>query len=511
MRAREFLIEKTLVKQDFYLLPRLDALISRLETDKPFTDAEGQPLVVKATKREIANLKSIRKYYDDKGSLPKSDMKNLMPDTIGGVKLSAIFKDDDLGGKGVGASKANVGPVVEGLKALAIYAKLINRGKETVDYDDILELISELKTNTELVQAKKSKVKTALATLQKNVPDLSGSVEDEFRLEIALATGPFDRILNLSSADKDAWGRLSSILNYVNKETDLNKYSRFFAKNNKRDPVKIAVTGLAGEKADIKSTYVDNAGVVRDLKNLSMSIKAGSSMYEQASGLNEAGNIKFFGIFGLGIDTARAAMAQAKFKNDDSLDKRKKSVAKLYSLAAKDLSMQLRDDIDKQEGGFIRNFLSKLTTSLTGDARLVYVNFDAKGTYYKLNPSLIKNLAAYVDLDADLEISPKSGYPYLYIRDVNTGKSLFHARLLIANSGRIAHIFELDNLLELVKEATVAANQPEQPVEPEKEPALPVTPAKPEKIAKPVPATKSAPTPTKPTVVSPDEEDDLLR
>jgi hypothetical protein len=69
---------------------------------------------------------------------------------------------------------------------------------------------------------------------------------------------------------------------------------------------------------------------------------------------------------------------------------------------------------------------------------------------------LISNLALYVDLDVKMEMKK---WPYLYVFDKNTGKNLFHARLAVNATGRLTHIFELDDLLDLVKEATASARQ----------------------------------------------------
>ena len=455
MLIYQVLSEATLKPRDFYQETRLDALIYMLEKGQPFTMADGTQQVIKARPAEIKYLKSLRSYYSAGGT--SQDVKDYIPREIGGVKLTNIFKTAEFGGKGgvVGDAKADgviksgIGEVVEAMKAAAIFTKLTTRNKDQISPEDVIKNLEKVGSNFEEVgDGKKISLQGGLV---KNVPDLVGNVKDKISLEINLARAPFQRVVQMHPDDKDARGRLTSIINYVNNEPDLAKYNRFFANNQRRDPVDIAVKGLEGKKTDVETTYVDTQGNVRPLGHLSMSIKAGSSKYDQASGLNEAGNIKFFNILGLSIEDARDAMAAAKFKNDLEFDKRVKAVVKLYTQAAQMLDRAISTLSDKGEASFIRTVIANLRKSISGDQRLVYVNFDANGTYYKLNPQLLENLAEYVDLDVKLVMKT---WPYLYVYDKRTGKNLFHARLQVNSTGRLTHIFELDDLLDLVKEAT---------------------------------------------------------
>jgi hypothetical protein len=481
MRLFDVLNEASLKPRDFYQESRLEALIYMLEKGQEFTLNDGTKQVIKARPAEIKYLKSLRAYYDAGGN--SQDVKDYIPREIGGVKLTNIFKTAEFGGKGgvvgdekaEGVIKSGIGEVVEAMKAAAIFTKLTTRTKAEITPDDVIKNLAKVGDNSqEVADGKKISLQGSLV---KNVPDIAGNVKDKISLEINLARAPFQRVVQMHPDDKDARGRLNSIINYVNHESDLAKYNRFFANNQRRDPVDVSVKGLEGKKTDVETTYTDQQGTVRPLGHLSMSIKAGSSKYDQASGLNEAGNIKFFNILGLSIDDAREAMKAAKFKNDLEFDKRVKSVVKLYTQAAQILDRAISTLNDKGEASFIHTVINNLRKSIAGDQRLVYVNFDANGTYYKLNPQLIQNLANYVDLDVRLEMKT---WPYLYVVDRNTGKSLFHARLQVNSTGRLTHIFELDNLLELVKEATRQAYKKQPTAQPTQQPAQPVTkPAQP--------------------------------
>lgn len=472
----DILNEAKLQSKDFYVPARLEKFIDKIKKGEPFQTIKGEPIELHPDPIEMKMLKTLLGYLKLGGDW--NEIKGHFPKSFGGVKLSTLFKTDEFGGQGgeigsgtaTGAVKANIGETVEALKALAIFTKLTTRNKTEIDANDVLANIKKA------AAAAQDTGKIIESNFALEVPDVVGNVKDHFSLNIALKRAPFQRAMAISPEDTDAWGRLSGIISYVNKETDLAKYNRFFANNQKRDPVNIAVRGLEGEKADVTTTYTDVQGRERPLSHLSMSIKAGSSKYEQASGINEAGTIKFFNILGLSIEDARAAMAAVNFNKE--LPKRQLAApaAALYTQAAKMLEAKLSPMGDKAEANFINTLLGNLKSAIRGDQRLVYVNFNAKGTYYKLNPELIINLATFVDLEAKLVTNKK--WPYLYIVDKNTERPLFHVRLQVNADGRLTHVFELDQLLPLVQEATNAANktasaqrtktaQPVEPKEPE--------------------------------------------
>lgn len=504
MRFNDILLEKNLAARDFKDEIRLDALIHKLVNGLPFTNADGEKLYLKPTRSEVKYLKSLKSYYDANGT--SADVKDYMPKEIGGVKLSSLFKTAEFGGKGGNPAdldapvRTSLGETTEGLKACAIFARLTSRNKTTITDKEVAKIANTVAAKMKQVtkdivtdSGKKSKKISFISSLTKEVADTNGTVKDKITLDVSLARAPFQRLAQLSPEDKDAWGVLSSVVNYINSETDLAKYNRFFSNNQKRDPIDIKIRGLEGEKTDIETSYTDQDGRVRPLSHLSMSIKRGSAKYDQASGLNESGNIKFFNILGMSVEEAKTAMTASHFKNDLPLDKRIKAVSRLYSHAAEMLDHKLATKNDAGEATYITQLLANLKKSIQGDQRLVYVNFNINGTYDKLNPQLIDNLARYVDLEATLEIKST---PYLYIRDKISGKALFQVRLQKNSDGRLTHIFELKDLLELTKAATIERNK--SVIAPTATPAVaPVAPAVP-KTAPVVPTTAApaiAPTP----------------
>jgi hypothetical protein len=227
--------------------------------------------------------------------------------------------------------------------------------------------------------------------------------------------------------------------------------------------------GGEGNKTDVKTTYIDpGTKQERTLKNLSMSLKAGKgATLDQAPGTNDIGINKFFHILGLDDAQAIAAITQSKYRgkigNKVQTPKehmaRVKASKKILEIAGKNLEAKYFAKNDQGEAAFVSDFLRNLTKAMTKEESLIYVEFNANGTYNKLNPRKIQHLAQSVDLYCDPKVTER-GVSYLYIRDRNSGKSLFHIRLMVSKAERIAFFFELDDLLELVQKAETEANKP---------------------------------------------------
>lgn len=464
MRSHEFLSEAALAPKTFYVKDRLVNLIKRIREKDDFLTLSGEYVKIPATPKELSYLGDlVRTNYDAQNTVISNSR---MPNIIGGVPLSKLMKTADFGGKaGVGATgekvgEANIGPTVEALKSMAIFAKLISRGKESIDTNDVLRIADIMKENAKEVLEKGKKVATTSSSYSRKVYDVSRKVQDTISLEINLSTPPFLRAVNISPDDKKAWGTLQGIITYVNTESDVKKYSRFFAGNNKRDPVNIGVVGISGAKTDILATRTEPDGTERPLSHLSMSIKAGSSMYDQSSGMNAEGIENLYDILGMDPLSAYDAMRATGFKGkernaEDSPQSAKERVAAvkgIYELLGIQLESRIGSLNDKGEADFIHDFLGRLKKSIQGDQPLVYVNFDTKGTYNKLNPQLIDQLASSIDLGVTVDLDSKST-PYIYLIDKITNKPIIHVRLAILKSGRMTNTFELDYLLDLVKAA----------------------------------------------------------
>ena len=462
--------EAELSQKTFYEKARLQNLIRRLKAKDDFLTVDGDKIKIPVTREELKNLVDLLQTNYDASDNVISNKR--MPTKLGGVPLSNLMKTSDFGGRaGIGAQgetegKANIGPTTETMKSIAVFARLLNRNKPAITVEDWNQVAKQIKNNATDVKAPGKTVSTTLSELTKKVYDTNKKVQDTLKLTIELSTPPFLRAVNVDQSDKQAWGILQGILSYVNTESDVQKYNRFFTNNNVQDPVNIAVVGIGGDKVDILATRTAPTGEERPLSHLSMSIKAGSSMYEQSSGMNVEGIEKLYDILGLDPLSAADAMRAVKFKakdrkQDDTPEEAKQrvqAVKDIYQIVGSQLKTYMSSKNDAGESEYLKTFLSKLKNSIQGDQRLVYVNFDAKGTYNKLNPQVIDALASYVDLGVVVDADSKST-PYIYIIDKNTGKPIMHVRLAILKSGRLTNTFELDYLLDLVRDAQKKQNQ----------------------------------------------------
>jgi hypothetical protein len=467
--------EAPLAQKTFYEKARLQNLIRRLKDKDDFLTVDGDKIKIPVTREELKNLVNLLQTNYDASDNVISNKR--MPTKLGDVPLSNLMKTSDFGGRaGIGAQgetegKANIGPTTETMKSIAVFTRLLNRNKSAITVDDWNQVAKQIKNNATDVKAPGKTVSTTLSQLTKKVYDTNKKVQDTLKLTIELSTPPFLRAVNVDQSDKQAWGILQGILSYVNTESDVQKYNRFFTNNNVQDPVNIAVVGIGGDKVDILATRTEPTGEERPLSHLSMSIKAGSSMYEQSSGMNVEGIEKLYDILGLdplsAADAMRATKFQAKERNKDDTPEEAKArvqaVKDIYQIAGSQLETYMSSKNDAGESEYLKTFLSKLKNSIQGDQRLVYVNFDAKGTYNKLNPQVIDTLASYVDLGVVVDAESKST-PYIYIIDKNTGKPIMHVRLAILKSGRLTNTFELDYLLDLVRDAQKKQNQTATPI-----------------------------------------------
>ena len=469
MKTTDFLAEAGLKSKDFYERFRLQNLIDKLENNKTFLTTTGKKIKVPATSKEISYLKSLLKNnFDRKDTNPKarSFAPVTVPSEIGGVKISSLAKTNEFGGtlglakKGqLDYTKANLGPTVEALKSFAIYAKLTMRDKSEITAEDVIKIAKLAADNSKEEPAGKSNTPTTLAVYSKNVPDVGRQVKDKMELRVALSTPSFQRAVRATPADKSAWGNLQGIVNYVNTESDINKYNRYFTTNNIKDPIQISVVGIGGAKTDIQTTYAPDTPNAKPIKNLTLSVKsAGAEWYDQASGNNAAGVKKFYNIIGLGDSLADQLMQQIGFVEGgmkdtlEQFNKRVEIVTDLYIKTEQILKNRIAQLNDKGEADYIHYFIGQLKNSLAGDETLVYVKFDANGTYEKLKPNLLSHLSKIIDLDVKITMV---GRPRITWIDKNTGKELIYV-VLLKNppNRRLTHQFNLGkHFFELMKDA----------------------------------------------------------
>jgi hypothetical protein len=483
MRALEFLFEETLKPASFYKLDRLNAFIDRLEKGGKFVvNDTGKKITLSPTPAEIKALKALRKEYDSVGDMPggHSGMKGKIPLIIGGVRLSSLFKDTGLGGEGgvkgekkikpEDAAKSNIGSAVEAWKAIGVFTKLIHREGRDITLEDMMAVKDVLKKNMKLEKkvspsGQKSKVQTAVSKDLKQVPDFNKKVSDTISIDIDVGLGGWQRAMAAGEKDPELFGRITGILKFINENQALKRYSKLFALNGRVDPIKIAVVGGAGEKTDVQTSFIKDPTTkdYKPLASLNFSLKAGNKGVSQSSATTVEGINIFFDSLGLSKEDADSAIKQTGYfekprgaqETADVIEKRVQAIRQIFNIAAQRLEQKFAGNNNIQEAQFIQHFLNRMTNIMTSGKNMIFVDFDAKGTYNKLNPHAIKNLAGYVNLEAKVINKADS---YLFIYDKNSGRSLIHVRLQKFKTGRWNLKFELDKMLEMTKEATDKLN-----------------------------------------------------
>ena len=265
--------------------------------------------------------------------------------------------------------------------------------------------------------------------------------------------------------DPELFGRIKGILKFINENQALKRYSKLFALNGRVDPIKVAVVGGAGEKTDVQTSFIKDPTTknYKPLSSLNFSLKAGNKGVSQSSATTTQGIKIFFDSLGLSNEDADNAIQQTGYfekprgaqETQSTIEKRVKAIRQIFNIAAQKLEQKFAGDDPNQEAQFIQHFLGRMTHIMTSGKNMIFVDFDAKGTYNKLNPHAIKNLVGYVNLEAKVINKADS---YLFIYDKNTGKSLIHVRLQKFKTGRWNLKFELDKMLEMTKEATDKLN-----------------------------------------------------
>jgi hypothetical protein len=483
MRARDLLSEETLKPASFYKLDRLNAFIDRLENGGKFVvNATGKKITLNPTKAEIRALKSLRKEYDSAGDMPggHSGMRGKIPLEIGGVKLSSLFKDSGLGGLGgvkgekkikpEDAAKSNIGSAVEAWKAIGVFTKLIHREERDITLEDMMAVKDTLDANMKLEtkvspSGAKSKIQTAVSKDLKQVPDYNKKVSDTISIDIDVGLGGWQRAMAAGEKDPELFGRIKGILKFINENNALKRYSKLFAMNGRVDPIKIAVVGGRGKKTDVQTSFIKDPTTkdYKPLPSLNFSLKAGNKGVSQSPATTVEGINIFFDSLGLTREDAQSAMEQTGYfgkppgaqESQEVINKRHKAIREIFNIAAQKLESRLSGDNDTKEAKFIDHFLNRMVYIMTSGKNMIFVDFDAKGTYDKLNPHTIKNLAGYVNLEAKV-INKKDSYLFVY--DKNTGRPLIHVRLQKFKTGRWNLKFELDKMLELTKEANEKLN-----------------------------------------------------
>jgi hypothetical protein len=385
-----------------------------------------------------------------------------------------------------GSTAENKGDLSEPVLSAAVVAKLIKRGTNSVDD------IEEDDVKRVLLAATKD------PTLKFVVKDKGSKVADtiEFFLKIR---GPSMEYLK-SPEFWQSYNLLSSAVHYAN-SGQIDRYADYFYKNGKADKITIDSDGMSAQKE--RKTDITAFVNGRPLKNLNISLKAGSPHIGQVGGgqidkpTSPTGVIsnaqRLFGPFGVEVPTPKKITSKVNYW------------VSAYKAAAKQLKAALAGQDARSEAGIIYKIAELARTHGTsGDANIKLVSLIPGGlsSIHSFKNLERKLTAGNIDLYAEYRegSSKVSGEPRPEIRiiDKTSGKPLMYFRYSSTEAGdKVWNTIEMRELLKQLttlnyQKATPAQQPPaQQPVSQQPVAQVPVQQPSPAVQQRPVPAIKT--------------------
>ena len=381
-----------------------------------------------------------------------------------------------------GSTAENKGDLSEPVLSAAVVAKLIKRGADRID-DITAEDVKYV-----LNQAIASNGQTF------NVNDKDSKIADNITFTIALRAPTLEFM-----ADPRFWevyGKLlPSAVHYAN-SGQIDRYADYFYLNGKADSIVIRSDGQSEQKS--RKTDIEATVNGRRLKNLNISLKAGSPHIGQVGGGQLKNPLAEKGIwhnanrlFGpLGID-----IPQPKRTITSKVD----YWVKAYKEAASQLKSKLSGKDAKTEAGVIKQLADMATSHGTsGDANIKLVSLHQTGgtssvhsfknLYNKLIVDDINLTCEYREGTSKVTGDPR---PELRVFDKNSGNPLIYIRYSSTeDEKKIWNTIEMKDLLKRLTTLTYTkSSKPEQQLAPV---AQPEPTAEPAPVAQPEPAVDPA-------------------
>lgn len=362
-----------------------------------------------------------------------------------------------------GSTEKNVGDLSEPVLSAAVVAKLIKRGKDSIEDITEQDVIDTL--NAAISNAKSSYT----------VRDKNSKVADIIHFTVAVREPT--KIFMQSPNFWESYGKLlPSAVHYAN-SGQIDRYADYFYKNGRVDAIWVKSDGMSDQrskKTDIEAYVKDANGNVRLLRNLKISLKAGSSQFGQmgagtlTSDITSAKGVyatasNFFGPLGVVLPQPKKITEKVTYWTQ------------AYKVAAKQLKSALAGDDAKTEAGVVSKIANLVVYHATkGDDTVRLVQLSKKGisTIHSF-----ANLTSKLQQDnIDLDVSYREGVsnsgeprPEINIYDKNSKKSLiklgYHAT---GDNTKIWNAVTMEPLLaELttytpIKKTTAIAAAPKQ-------------------------------------------------
>jgi hypothetical protein len=364
-----------------------------------------------------------------------------------------------------GSTAENKGDLSEPVLSAAVVAKLIKRGADRID--DITE------------DDVKNVLNNAIASHGQtfSVNDKDSKIADNITFTIALRAPTLEFM-----ADPRFWevyGKLlPSAVHYAN-SGQIDRYADYFYLNGKADSIVIRSDGQSEQKS--RKTDIEATVNGRKLKNLNISLKAGSPHIGQVGGgqLNNPTAEKgiWFNanrLFGpLGVDIPQPKR---------NITSKVEYWVKAYKIAAAQLKKDLAGKDAKEEAGIIKRISDMATNHGTsGDPNVKLVSLHPTGG--KSSVHSFKNLynKLIVD-DIDLSCEYREGVskvtgdprPELRIFDKTSGQPLLYIRYSSTeDEKKIWNTIEMKDMLKRLTTLTYTkSTRPEQQLAPANEPVV---------------------------------------
>jgi len=379
-----------------------------------------------------------------------------------------------------GDTSKNVGDLSEPVLSAGVVAKIIKRGKNSIE--DITPDDVKYVLETALNAGDKSFV----------VKDLNSKVADNIKFTMELRGGTYE-FMQTPKFWEVYEPLLPAVVHFAN-SGQIDRYADYFFKNGKSDTIWVKSDGLTEQKAkktDIEAYVKDENGEIRPLKGLNISLKAGSPHIGQVGGgslnpkvtgyvYNNALNL--FSPFGVTLQQPRTAIT----------DKVSYWVS-AYKTAAKQIKTMLAGADAKKEAGIIFRIADLVTNHATmGDPNIKLVSLSKSGlsTLHSFKDLQKKLIDSNVNLDCEYREgrsrATNQPRPELRIYDKTSGRGVVYVRYSSTeDESKVWNTIEMQDLLKHLttipyqKTKTLATPQEPQPENPKTvAPANPITRAK---------------------------------
>jgi len=343
-----------------------------------------------------------------------------------------------------GSTAANKGDLSEPVLSAAVVAKLIKRGASevaSITADDIKSVLM-------------SSIQQGKTTY--TVQDKNSKVADTIEFSIA-GRGPTIELMK----DPNFWDTLgflpASSAHYAN-SGQLDRYADYFYLNGKADLIKVVSDGVSdqkGRKTDITAYVRGDDGSMRPLKNLSISLKAGSPHIGQVGGGDIKKPIGPRGIW-TNANALFSPLGITISQPTEPIENKDLYWVSVYQEAAQQLQQLLAGQNAKKEAGIVSkivDFISYQATKGDPTVRLVSLNKGGLSSVHSFKNLYDKLLANNIDLTTVLHVG-KSRYsadprPSLKIFDKNGKGELLSIRYSSTEAGdKIWNTIEMQPLLK---------------------------------------------------------------